>query len=227
MKVVVEKVHDNQKLAGETATVIERISVDIAETASANNGISAASGEQIHNVDVLKTTLQGLFSTLHESSDKVETTAIIGDGLHKVTGKLNELMQDFTFDHSYVIETAQHEKRACPRASNRLLVKVVQGEISLECSSLDFSMAGIRLAMGKELDKNQPIEMELFLPQEDLKQYKAQQPVKLQGKIGWQRKEQDKFVCGVAFGQLSKEATSRLRESFRYYNKEAEFSTGN
>ena len=226
MSVVVEKVHDNQKLAGETATVIERISVDIAQTASANSGISAASGEQIHNVDVLKTTLQGLFSTLHESSDKVETTAIIGDGLHKVTGKLNQLMTDFTFDHSNVIETAQHEKRSFPRASNRLLVHVSQGDIDMECSSLDFSMAGIRLMMGKALDKNTPINMELYLPQEDLKQYEAQKPVKLQGRIGWQRKEGDKHVCGVAFGQLSEQAAKRLRESFRYYNKEAEFGTG-
>jgi methyl-accepting chemotaxis protein len=226
MNVVVGKVHDNQKLAGETATVIERMSVDIAETSTANGGISAASGEQIRNVDLLKTTLQELFSTLHESSDKVETTAIIGDGLHKVTGKLNQLMADFTFDHSKVVETAQHEKRSFPRASNRLLVHVVQGDIDMECTSLDFSMAGIRLMMGKELDKNKPIEMELYLPQEDLKEYQAQQPVKLQGKIGWQRKEEDKHVCGVAFGQMSAEAARRLRECFRYYNKEAEFGTG-
>jgi methyl-accepting chemotaxis protein len=80
--------------------------------------------------------------------------------------------------------------------------------------------------MGKELDKNKPIEMELYLPQEDLKEYQAQQPVKLQGKIGWQRKEEDKHVCGVAFGQMSAEAARRLRECFRYYNKEAEFGTG-
>jgi len=226
MNVVVGKVHDNQKLAGETATVIERMSVDIAETSSANGGISAASGEQIRNVDLLKTTLQELFSTLHESSDKVETTAIIGDGLHKVTGKLNQLMADFTFDHSKVVETAQHEKRSFPRASNRLLVHVVQGDIDMECTSLDFSMAGIRLMMGKELDNSKSIEMELYLPQEDLKEYQAQQPVKLQGKIGWQRREEDKHVCGVAFGQLSAEAARRLRECFRYYNKEAEFGTG-
>ncbi|MBI5890710.1 MAG: methyl-accepting chemotaxis protein [Nitrosomonadales bacterium] len=223
MNVVVEKVHDNQKLAGETATVIERISVDIAETASANSGISEASGAQINNVDVLKSTLQGLFSTLHESSDKVETTAIIGDGLHKVTGKLNHLMTDFTFDHSSVTETAQHEKRSFPRASNRLLVHVTQGETEVECSSLDFSMAGIRLMMSKELDKNAPIAMELFLPQENLQKYEEQHPVRLQGKIGWQRTEQGKHVCGVAFGQLSEEAAKRLRECFRYYNKEAEF----
>jgi methyl-accepting chemotaxis protein len=226
MNVVVEKVHENQKMAGETATVIERISVDIAETSSANSGISSASGEQIRNVDILKTTLQDLFATLHESSVKVETTAGIGDGLHKVTGKLNQLMTDFTFDHLKVIEAAQHEKRSFPRASNRLLVHVTQGDVEVECNSLDFSLAGIRLMMNKQLERTRPIDMELYLPQEDLKQYEAQQPVKLQGRISWQRKEEDKYVCGVAFGQLSAEAAKRMRECFRYYNKEAEFGTG-
>jgi methyl-accepting chemotaxis protein len=224
MNVVVGKVHDNQKLAGETATVIERISVDIAETASANSGISEASGMQISNVDMLKTTLQDLFSTLHESSVKVETTAGIGDGLHKVTGKLNHLLADFTFDHAVVVEAAQHEKRLFPRASNHLLVHVQQGEEEVECTSLDFSMSGIRLQMGKQLNKNLPITLELYLPQRDLKQYEAQQPVKLQGKIGWQRTEEGKFICGVAFAPLSEDAASRMRESFRYYNKQAEFA---
>lgn len=224
MNAVVEKVHENQKLAGETAAVIERISVDIAETASANTGISDASGVQIRNVDMLQKTLKELFETLKESSAKVETTAAIGDGLHSVTGKLNKLMAEFTFDHSYVIEPAQHEKRTYPRAANRLLVHATQGNAKVECSSLDFSMAGIRLLMNKELDRNKPIEMEIYLPQEDVGSYEGQKPVKLTGRISWQRKEQQKFVCGVAFEQMSNEVASRLREGFRYYNKEPDFS---
>ena len=223
MNVVVEKVHENQTLAGETATVIERISADIAETASANTGISEASGAQIGNVDVLKKTLEGLFVTLHESSEKVETTAIIGDGLHKVTGKLNQLMAGFTFIHMHSIHTEQHEKRTAPRASNRLLVHVVQGDLSMECCSLDFSLVGIRLQMNKKLDRTKPIEMELYLPQEDLRDYEKQRPVKLQGKISWQRVEEDKFVCGVAFEKVSADVGGKLRESFKYYNKQPEF----
>jgi methyl-accepting chemotaxis protein len=223
MNVVVGKVHDNQKLAGETATVIERISVDIAETSSANKGISEASGVQIGNVDVLKKTLEDLFSTLHESSDKVETTAIIGDGLHKVTGKLNQLMAGFNFNHVHTVPTEQHEKRTFPRASNRLLVHVKQGELEVECCSLDFSLAGIRLQMNKKLDKTRPIEMDIFLPQDDMKGYEGQRPARIKGKVSWLRVEDDKYVCGVAFEQLSQEASERLRKGFEYYNKLPEF----
>ena len=223
MNVVVEKVHDNQRVAGETATVIERIAVDVAETASANQGISESSGTQIGNVDVLKKTLEDLFATLHESSDKVETTAIIGDGLHKVTGKLNQLMAGFSFNHDQTVPLDQHEKRTFPRASNRLLVHVMQGELKVECCSLDFSLAGIRLQMNKKLDKTQPIEMDIFLPQDDMKDYEGQRPARIRGKISWLRVEDDKYLCGVAFEQLSETAAARLREGFEYYNKLPEF----
>jgi methyl-accepting chemotaxis protein len=223
MNVVVGKVHDNQKLAGETATVIERISADVAETASANTGISEASGGQIRNVDILQKTLEELFSTLHESSDKVETTAIIGDGLHKVTGKMNQLMAGFTFNHSQSILAEQHEKRTAPRASNRLLVRVEQGDLAMECCSLDFSMSGIRLQMNKKLDRTNPIMMELYLPQDDLAQYRTQKPVRVPGKISWQRVEDDKYVCGVAYENVTGEVERGLRECFKYYNKQPEF----
>ncbi len=223
MNVVVGKVHDNQKLAGETATVIERISADVTETASANTGISEASGGQIRNVDILKKTLEELFATLHESSDKVETTAIIGDGLHKVTGKMNQLMAGFTFNHDQNVQAEQHEKRTAPRASNRLLVRVEQGELAMECCSLDFSMSGIRLQMNKKLDRNSPIMMELYLPQDDLAQYQKQKPVRVSGKISWQRVEDDKYVCGVAYENVTDAVERGLRECFKYYNKQPEF----
>ncbi len=223
MNAVVGKVHENQKLAGETAGVIERISVDIAETASANNGITDASVAQIRNVDILQKTLNELFATLQESSVKVETTAGIGDGLHTVTGTLNNLMGEFTFSHTSAIRAIQHEKRTFPRAANRLLVHVVQGSMSVECPSLDFSMTGIRLMMNKELDRSKLIEMDIYLPQEDIARYEGQEPVRLHGRITWQRKEQEKFLCGVAFEKMSDAAARRLREGFRYYNKEPEF----
>jgi hypothetical protein len=65
--------------------------------------------------------------------------------------------------------------------------------------------------------------MGLYLPQEDLGEYQNQRPVKLQGKISWQRVEDDKYVCGVAFENMAGDVAARMRESFKYYNKQAEF----
>ncbi len=223
MGVVVGKVHENEKVAGETAVVIERMASDVALTATANEGISDASGAQISNVNLLRETLQELFATLGESSAKVETTASIGDGLHKVTGKLNELMSGFTFDSVQEIEPAQHEKRNCPRISNKLLLQVTQGGKVIECSSDDFSLTGMRFALAAQLDEKSPVALSLYLPQDKLNQYEGQSPLKLQGHIMWQRPEQGKNLCGIAFDNLTYSDQEKLRCCFQYYNKMPEF----
>lgn len=226
MNVVVEKVHENQKVAGETAAVIEHMAGDVAETANANNGISGASGAQISNVNLLQHTLQQLFATLQESSAKVETTAAIGEGLHKVTGKLNQLMAGFTFDSVRTIEPAQHEKRTFPRITNRLLIQASQGGGKIECSGLDFGLAGMRLELNEKLDDKRPVDLAVHLPKEDLDTYQGQNPFKFQGRIAWQRIEGGKHLCGVAFDKLPEEASHKMRECFHYFNKSPEFGAG-
>jgi methyl-accepting chemotaxis protein len=224
MNVVVDKVHENQQVAGETAAVIEHMAGEVAETASANDGISGASGEQIRNVNLLQETLVQLFATLNESSTKVETTAAIGDNLHKVTGTLNQLMSGFTFESVNVIEPTQNEKRTYPRATNSLLVEASQNGKLFECSSLDFSLTGMRLALNQKLDDGRMVELAVCLPQDDLSQYQRQTPLKLRGRVSWQRFEGGKNQCGIAFEGMSEDANRKLRECFKYYNKTPEFS---
>lgn len=224
MNVVVDKVHDNQKVAGETATVIEHMASEVAETAQANTGISSASGDQIKNVSLLQDTLAQLFATLSESSAKVDTTAAIGESLHKVTGNLNVLMSGFTFEHVHVIEPVQHEKRHFPRITNRLLVQAKQGKNVHECSSLDFSMTGLRLALHNTLDAKQILELELFLPQANLEKYENQKPLKLRGRVNWQRMVDGKNQCGISFENVSSDAHRLMRDCFQYFNKTPEFA---
>lgn len=223
MNVVVSKVHENQHIAGETAAVIEHIAGEIAHTASANHSISESSAKQSRNVNLLQETLTQLFATLSKSSAKVETTAAIGDSLHKVTGQLNQLISGFTFENINIIEPAQNERRTCPRATNRLLVTATQNGKTFECSSLDFSLTGMRLALNKKLDDQSPVELSTCLPQDDLHQYEKQQPLKLQGRVSWQRPEDGKNQCGIVFEGMSEDAGRKLRECFSYYNKTPEF----
>lgn len=223
MNVVVRRVHENQQVAGETAAVIEHMATEVAQTAEANDGISGASGEQIGNVQLLQQTLAQLFATLSESSAKVETTAAIGDSLHKVTGTLNELMSGFHFESTHVIEPMQNERRTHPRATNRLLVEATQNGRKFECSSIDFSLSGICLSLNKKLDDASPVELAVCLPQNELDQYKQQRPLKLMGRISWQSSEGGKNECGIAFEEPSPEASFKLRECFKYYNKTPEF----
>ena len=224
MNVVVGKVHENQQVAGETASVIEHMAGEVAATVGANEGISGASGEQISNVHLLQDTLAQLFITLSESSNKVETTATIGDNLHKVTGSLNQLMSGFTFENLSAIEPAQNEKRNHPRASNHLLVHVTQGNKSFESTSLDFSLKGMRLALDEKLEDTLPLDLEIRLPRSDLAAYEGQSPLRLRGRISWQRMEDGRQQCGVAFENVGPEADRSLRECFKYYSKQPEFA---
>lgn len=225
MNVVVGKVHENRNVAGETATVIEKMAGEVAETASANSAISLSSGEQINNVNLLKDTLDQLFETLKENSIKVETTAAIGESLHNVSGSLNALMADFTFEKIHIIEPAQHEKRTYPRITNRLLVKARQGSHTYECSSLDFSLNGIRLALNEKLDLKQTLELEIFMPQDTLSDYEHQTPLKLPGRINWQNTVDGKNQCGVEFENVSQGTHQKLRECFEYFHKIPEFKS--
>jgi len=223
MNVVVEKVHANQQVAGETASVIESMVGQVTETATASRSISEASQKQLDNLAMLSETLDKLFATLHESSTKVETTASIGDNLYYVTNRLNELMAGFTFEHAREIEPSQHEKRRYPRAQNNLLVKVNQGEHNLEGVTKDFSMSGMRLILSHPLEAKEKVDLGIYLPQEDLEQYKNQTPVNLVGKVAWQRIEGESHLCGVEFVDLDDDKRRYLKTCFDFFNKNAEF----
>ena len=84
----------------------------------------------------------------------------------------------------------------------------------------------MRLALSEKLNDAQMVDLAVCLPQDDLDQYKAQQPLKLRARISWQRVEGGKNQCGLAFEGVSEEANRKLRDCFKYFNKTAEFSSG-
>ena len=224
MNAVVNKVKENQKVAGDTATVIDKMAAEVAETAKANNDISISSGSQIDNVDLLHNTLNQLFETLKENSVKVDTTASIGGSLFKATANLSALMAGFSFDKTHIIEAAQHEKRTSPRISNRLLVQAEQDGKVHECSSLDISLTGMRLDLSSRLNDKQTVALEILLPQDTLEQYEKQTPLALRGKINWQNAIEGKNQCGITFENLTDNQIKKLRECFQHFNKTPEFS---
>lgn len=223
MNVVVEKVHANQQVAGETASVIQAMVGQVSESAEASRGITEASKQQIDNLAMLGGTLDNLFVTLRESSAKMETTATIGDNLYVVTKRLNDLMTGFTFEQTWNIEPSQHEKRRYPRAQNNLLVKVGQSDRNLEGVTKDFSMTGMNLALPNSLDKNKKLSLDIYLPRENLLQYENQAPVNLVGRVAWQRVEDGSHLCGVEFVDMDDSKRNYLKTCFDFFNKKAEF----
>ncbi|TXT25065.1 MAG: methyl-accepting chemotaxis protein [Gallionellaceae bacterium] len=229
---VVQKVNVTQEEAGKTARTIEGMAGNVVETAQANQGISGASQRQLDQFGLLQTTLETLFATLKENGGKVEITATIGDDLRAVAGRLNGIMSGFTFAAgSDKIEPAQHEKRHAPRAQNSLLVKLSQGDRAIEAVSSDFSLTGLRLRLPHTLSERDhvdlairiPVDLSINLPDEDLNRYMHQNALHVKGRILWQRKEADGYICGVEFTDADESKRGALKKCFEFFHKNPEF----
>jgi methyl-accepting chemotaxis protein len=81
----------------------------------------------------------------------------------------------------------------------------------------------MRLALNEKLENNLPLELELLLPQENITQYEKQIPLKIRGRISWQKHVDGKNQCGIAFEGVSASAESKMRECFKHFNKTPEF----
>ena len=223
MDVVVQNVDLTREEAGKTARTIEGMASNAVETARANQGISGASSQQLDQFGKLQAIIDMLFSILKESGAKVDVTAAIGDDLRTVTGRLNKIMSGFTFTSGFVIKSAQHEKRRAPRAENSLLVKVSQRNQAYEAVSSDFSLTGLRLKLPRQLNEREPVDLAVFLPNDDLEQFASQDAMRVKGRITWQRQENDNYLCGVEFIDLDEIKRNMIKKGFAFFNKNSEF----
>ena len=217
MSMVVEKVKVTQEESGKTAVTIEGMASNAVETAHANEGISSVSQQQMDQLALLKATLETLFATLKESAAKTNVSATVGEDLRMVTAKLGNVLKGFTFNAEQRAEVFAHEKRRAPRSHNSLLVKVSQNGKELDALSSDFSMTGLRLRMFDGVDEKSILAVSLFLPNDDLSSYAHQEPLHIEGRVAWQRKEADKCLCGVEFVNMDGRKQAALKQCVDYF----------
>jgi methyl-accepting chemotaxis protein len=226
MSVVVEKVNLTQESSSQTAETIEIMASNSVEAAKGNQDISDISRQQLDQFGLLQSNIWMLFVTLKENGTKVEATAAIGEDLRRLSGRLNELMAGFQFSHEIAINTAQHEQRKAPRANNSMLVKIVQGDDFLDALILDFSLTGARLSLARKLDVVNPMDMKVYLPYENLREYESQIPIELKGNIAWQEEQEGRARCtaGVQFIGLQDSDRDKIKQCFDFFNLQAEFT---
>ncbi|MEF8700489.1 MAG: methyl-accepting chemotaxis protein [Candidatus Accumulibacter sp. UW20] len=223
MNVVVRTVTVTQEEARKTAMTMEGIAITAVDTAKANQRISSVSQEQVEQFGMLQQTLETLFSVLRESGGKVKTTAAIGEDLRAITGRLNDIMSGFTFTGGLEIEAATHERRRAPRASNSLRVRFTQDGTTFEAVAGDFSLKGLRLRLTHPVREREPLDLALYLPNDDLGQYAKQEPLRIDGRVAWQRKEGENYQCGVEFRNVDETTVQLMKKCFEFYNKNHEF----
>ncbi len=227
MESVVEGVHGSQERARHTGDVFETIADDISSTADANQHIAEVSGNQLNQLQMLRIMLAGLFESVRENATKVQITTSIGDDLYQVTLSLRKLLSQFIFESEIKTVRRTNDKRVAPRLERPLRVRFWQHSQLFESICSDLSLTGMRLRLQKELDPDEPIDLEIFRPFDDIKQYESQRPVPLRAEIKWQRREGGQQLCGVCFIGMEQnpERKRELEECFGFFNQNAEYAS--
>jgi methyl-accepting chemotaxis protein len=174
----------------------------------------------------LQQSLDSLFGTIRENSNKVSVTATISKDLNKLAHELNGLMGRFSFEKHQNAERVDHEKRCCPRAHNGLLAMLhAEGNSRIEGISSDFSMCGmqLRLPPGTKISKGDKREIDLFTPCGSVEEFKKQKPLQIRVEVIWARSQADSLACGLAFEKLKPEQNQRLEDCFKYFHKPSHY----
>ncbi len=224
METVAERVNGSQGRAREAGEVIERIAHDISSVADANQKIDDESKTQLNQLQMLQIRLAGLFESVQQTAVKVDNTANVSDDLYRVTESLRQVLSQFTYEK--VVQTRQisDEHRVAPRLTHQLRVRFWQSGVQFESICNDLSLSGMKLRIKRELDTKEPIDLEVFLPYEDLAEYEAQRPVALRAEVVWQRRESGKLQCGLHFIDLTPEREEELSRCFEYFNEETQYA---
>lgn len=225
MDALVASVGSTREESRRMAETMERISQNVAETVRANQNISADSTQQLDQFRLLQHTLDTLFQTLRESSNKVEVTAAISDDLRSVAARLNAIMARFSFTHSPVIDKAQNEQRRAPRLQSNLRVLVEQRGEQFEGVTSDVSLVGARLRLGRSIASDQTLTLSIYLPADDMALYERQVPLKVSGRVAWSEGETgEDCTCGVEFFDLNEQQRAGLARCFEHFGKKPLFS---
>ena len=222
MNVVVEKVKITQEESGKTAGTIEGMASNAVEAAASSQSISNISQQQLAQFALLESNLRTLFETLKENAAKTVVSATIGEDLRMVTDRLKKILEGFTFVSDKRNDVIASDKRRAPRSQTSLLVKVTQGNQSLEAVSSDFSMIGMRLRMAEEVNEHDSLKLSITVPSDDLNHYASQAPLLVTGRIAWLKKEGGKNLCGVEFVNTDDTQRKGLQQCFDYFNQSAE-----
>lgn len=229
MSSVVDVVNVSQEKAQNTATTIQLMADDVTTAVGVNQQISGRSKDQMGQLTQLKNRLDSLFATLAESARKTETTAIIGEDLYQVTERLNGIMAKFTFSHTSEHEgkRAQNENRRKPRAPNNVRVYISAGDGSgpgYESISTDFSMNGVQVRLAQKIESSERVRLDVFIPYEDLNDYQGQVPLQIDGRIVWQREQDDGgWLCGIEIELNDKGSEDKMKKCFAYFNRATDF----
>ncbi|KUJ00520.1 methyl-accepting chemotaxis protein [Vibrio sp. MEBiC08052] len=217
MQSVVSAVYQSQQTSEKTVEAFTSMSDGIGDTTTSTETIQQYNQQQTKNLNYLDDKLKDLFVVLTESSDKAGTTSMVAGDLYDISEQLDQQINGFKTHVSEVVAKAQGEQRNSPRAGNKLRVKLLQGQRTIEGITSDISMDGIKIRTTSALDGKEIVTLQFHLP-EQLK-HSGPNPLIVKANIVHTKQQQENYDYGLKFTGLSEAQHSALKLIFKHFNE--------
>lgn len=218
---VVEKVHASQENAIQIENNIESVVENISQTAKSNIQISEISTEQEKMFKELQQQITAYLAIFEQNTNKVKTTSNIVADIQNIKGNFFKLVSPYTFTRKIIEETPVHiqEQRKSPRITYPLRVNIIVDNRMINCVSSDLSFSGIQLRHDMSVKKGDKLEMQVFLPHDNMDEYKKQTPLSIKGLVRWSGDRGTPNNCGVEFVDMQPHHKDWLKKCFEFFDK--------
>lgn len=224
---VVEKVHASQENANEIENNIRSVVESVSETAKSNAAIYDVSNEQEKKFAELHVQINNYLSTFEENTNKVKTTSNIVKDIQNVKENFIGLIKPYTFTRKIIQETPDDisEQRKSPRITYPLRVNVILNNKLFNCVSNDLSFSGIQIRHDLSIKKGDKLEMQVFLPCDNIDEYRKQIPLTIKGIVRWNGDRGEPNTAGLEFLDIKPRHKEWLKKCFAYFDKNIDMNT--
>lgn len=217
MQSVVSAVYQSQQTSEKTVEAFTSMSDGIGDTTTSTETIQQYNQQQTKNLNYLDDKLKDLFVVLTESSDKAGTTSMVAGDLYDISEQLDQQINGFKTHVSEAVAKEQGEQRNSPRAGNKLRVKLLQNQRTIEGITSDISMDGIKIRTTSALDGKEIVTLQFHLP-EQIK-HSGSNPLIVKANIVHTKQQQENYDYGLKFTGLSEAQHSALKLIFKHFNE--------
>lgn len=217
MQKVVVTVNQSQEKSDQTVISFNEMKTGISQTMQSAEDIASSNQQQSERLKYLDSKLKELFSVLVESTSKASTTSMVAEDLFSISERLEAELKKFATQAKESVTSSSNEKRAFPRAENKLMVSITQQEQRFQGLSDDISLQGLKVRCPQELDQSQSITLELSTPQALHGQIGNR--LHLQADIVHKEKSAQGFSYGLQFKGLNEQSEAKIKKLFHHFKQ--------
>ncbi|WP_210561434.1 methyl-accepting chemotaxis protein [Psychrosphaera aestuarii] len=225
MKFLVDNISKSQAQITETANAVQIMQTDIITTSELNKSIEEVVNEQIDSFNELNTQLHSLFLTISMNSLKISNSANISTTLNNLTSNLQSQLSGLIINKEEATESsstrrANNERRRTLRVQAHSLIRIKGKFGQLDGVSNYISENGVGALLTRaipNLSDNEPITLELRLPQKTLAEYQQTKPIELAAHIVWQKNNNGQITVGINFDSTGNSERSAVQKNIQFY----------